>query len=110
MRCRLHWVWVGLCCLATFHAEGARNVTIGGFTGGGSFNAGIFIPTADNATVSAFDINALLGSGVSVTITTGNTGTQAGDITLAAIALSSSTAASLTLNAAGSVTLNGPVT
>src|SRR3954471_4711384 len=112
MRPQLRWFGIAVFWLIALRTDAARNVTISTApTTGGSFNAGFFVPTADDANVFTNDIDALLGSGISVTISTGNTGTQAGNITVAAaIAPPGSAAGSLTLNAAGSVALNAPVT
>ncbi|MEX0652871.1 MAG: filamentous hemagglutinin N-terminal domain-containing protein [Phycisphaeraceae bacterium] len=80
-----------------------RNVTIVAATAGGSFDAGdpnVFTPTADDATVDAADIEASLDNGTDVTITTGSTGTQDGDITVDAdITKSAGGAATFTLQA-----------
>ena len=61
-----------------------RDITIGvSLTGGGSFNGSnpdIFTPNTDDALVSTTDIENALNLGTSVTITTGNTGSQSGDI------------------------------
>src|SRR6267142_563419 len=95
-------------CLALSQAKAARDVTIGSSaTSGGSFTGGTFTPTADNATVSAADVSTMLDAGVSVTITTGDTGAQAGSITMTApVTQFGSFGSSLTLSAAGSITLN----
>ena len=65
------------------------NIVNAGPSGGGGFSGGnpdIFAPTANNASVFNQDINRALNSGTSVTITTGSagTGSQAGNITVAA--------------------------
>ena len=65
------------------------NIVNAGPSGGGGFSGGnpdIFVPTANNASVFNQDINRALNSGTSVTITTGSggTGSQAGNITVAA--------------------------
>ena len=61
-----------------------RNVNIvAGATGGGSFGGDtpdVFTPSADDSTVSAADIATRLDAGTSVTVTTGATGSQDGDI------------------------------
>jgi large exoprotein involved in heme utilization and adhesion len=54
--------------------------TNGTFSGS---NPDIFTPTADSAIISTTDIENRLNAGTNVTITTGNTGTQAGNITIA---------------------------
>ncbi len=54
--------------------------TNGTFSGS---NPDIFTPTADSSIISTTDIQNRLNAGTSVTITTGNIGTQAGNITIA---------------------------
>ena len=49
-------------------------------TGSGSLSGGIFTPTSDWATISTGTIQTALNAGTNVTITTGATGTQSGDI------------------------------
>ncbi|WJI24617.1 CHAT domain-containing protein [Thermosynechococcus sp. B0] len=85
-----------------------RNVTISNFpTSGGSFsgsNPDVFTPTTDNAFVVNTAIEAALNLGTSVIITTGDTGTQAGDISvLASITKIGGGDASLTLQAANDI-------
>ncbi len=92
-----------------------ENVTIASTTAGGTFDGGdpnIFTPTSSNATVSASTIDASLDAGTSVTITTGTTGTQNGDITVStAIAADGATAATptLALQAAGNIFVNNTI-
>ena len=91
-----------------------RNVTISSGPGsGGSFEDGnVFVPIDDNATVAASSINDSLNNGTSVTITTGTSGTQAGDITVDSGAVIDKTAggeATLTLQAARHITVNGTI-
>ncbi|WP_448534047.1 two-partner secretion domain-containing protein [Parathermosynechococcus lividus] len=91
-----------------------RNVTITNTsTSGGSFSGGnpdIFTPTANNATVLNTTVNASLNAGTSVTITTGSTGFQAGNITVnAAISKTSGGDATLTLAAANSIFVNANI-
>jgi filamentous hemagglutinin family protein len=100
-----------------------RNVTIvaGDTTTGGTF-AGIppnmFTPTADDAVVGVDTIMSSLNLGTNVTITTGTTGTQAGDIVLADGANieagyddpADPRSVTLTLEAANSIVLNGSIT
>ncbi|SAL14917.1 filamentous hemagglutinin-like protein [Caballeronia arvi] len=63
-----------------------------------------FTATADDTQIGAQAINAQLNSGVNVTVSTGTSGTQAGNITLQGpIAKTSGSSATLTLNAAGSI-------
>ncbi len=76
----------------------------------GAFASNVFTPTADNATADRNAIQTALNGGTSVTITTGATGSQAGNITvLDSITKSSGGAASLTLTAAGSIFVNNAV-
>lgn len=90
-----------------------RNVTITSFTANGIFsgaNPDVFTPTADDASVLNASINLALDAGISVTITTGVPGTQAGNITVAAdISKTSGTDATLTLQAANDIIVNGGV-
>ena len=90
-----------------------RNVTITTTTSGGAFGGGdpnTFTPTANNATVNVSTINGSLDGGTSVTITTGATGTQNGDITVAnAITKTAGGNATLALNAARNITLNAGI-
>ncbi|MEQ8976123.1 MAG: CHAT domain-containing protein [Coleofasciculus sp. C1-SOL-03] len=92
-----------------------RNVRIQNTaTTGGSLDEGIFTPTADDAIVSSEDIGNALAANTNITITTGNTGDQEGDITVVdAIEISStslSTNATLTLSAADDIFVNAPIT
>ena len=84
---------------------------------GGTFNGGspnIFTPVSDDAIADRNTIEASLNGGTSVTITTGATGTQAGNITLAdTITKIAGGAATLTLTAAagtGTIFLNQAIT
>ncbi len=88
-----------------------RNVTINSTsTTGGSFSGGIFTPTANNATVLNTTINTALDAGTSVTITTGNTGFQIGNITVnAPISKTAGGDATLTLAAANSIFVNADI-
>jgi filamentous hemagglutinin family protein len=65
-----------------------RNVRIqSNPTSNGAFDAGtpdIFTPTGDDSIVDAADINSRLDAGTNVTINTGSTGTQDGNITIEA--------------------------
>jgi filamentous hemagglutinin family protein len=87
-----------------------RNVTITTATTGGTLSAGIFTPTADNATINVTDIITALDAGTSVTITTGSTGTQEGNITVAAdIQINPSADVNFTLNAANNIIVNNTI-
>jgi hypothetical protein len=101
---------------ATFGQAGTwlldpRNVLIqAAATNGGAFaggNLNIFTPTADNAVVNTTTIETALNAGTSVTITTGITGTQQGDIFLISPINTNATGnATLTLNAANAIFVN----
>jgi filamentous hemagglutinin family protein len=87
------------------------NVTIGNATANGTYSNGYFNPTASGATVDAGAINASLNAGTAVTIQTGSTGSESGDITVAAaIAKTAGADTSLSLTAAGSIIINAPIT
>ena len=89
-----------------------RNVTLKyDSTANGSFNAGnpnIFTPTGDDAVVNISDIETQLNAGTNVTISTGSTGTADGNIFAEnfEIKKSTSTPATLTLQAANDITLD----
>jgi len=60
-----------------------HNVTIGeSRTTGGSWVNGVFIPTSDDAKINIEDILFALNDGTSVTISTGSTGNQEGNVTI----------------------------
>ncbi len=92
-----------------------RNVTIAnaansnGAFGGGSPN--VFTPVGDSAVADRNTIQTSLNAGTSVTITTGATGTQAGDIVVQdAVSKTTTTGApTLTLNAAGGIAVNSAI-
>jgi filamentous hemagglutinin family protein len=88
-----------------------RDVTIANAaTSGGAYAANVFTPTADNAVADRNTIQTALNGGTNVTINTGATGTQAGNITVAdSITKSAGAAATLTLTAAGSILVNNTV-
>ena len=94
-----------------------RNVRIvAGRTTGGEFDRGfptnIFTPTADEAEVNVDTISGSLSNGTSVTITTGHTGSQVGNIVLdagAAITGGGYGSVTLTFEAANSIELNAPI-
>jgi autotransporter-associated beta strand protein len=92
-----------------------EDVTISSATMGGTFSGGnpdVFTPTSDSATVDAAAIDTSLNAGTSVTITTGSTGSQNGDITVATEILCSAAPAgtpTLLLQAAGDINVNAPI-
>ncbi len=92
-----------------------RNVTIdNAVTSGGAFDAGnpdTFTPNADDAVVDVADIVSALEGGTDVQILTGNTGTQDGNITVAAgINKANGGDATLTLRAANDINVNASIT
>jgi hypothetical protein len=89
-----------------------RNVTIStAATTGGTFLAGTFTPSANNAVFNVASLNGALANGTSVIVTTSSpAGVQAGDITVAnAIFKNDGNAATLTLRAAGSIFINASI-
>ncbi|MEQ8995254.1 MAG: CHAT domain-containing protein [Coleofasciculus sp. B1-GNL1-01] len=88
-----------------------RNVTITDMdTSDGTFIDGTFTPTADGAIINVADIEAALDLGTSVTITTGDTGNQEGNITLAAdLSSFSFSERNLTLDAANDIFINAEI-
>jgi len=80
----------------------------------GTFDSGspnTFTPSADTAIADRGTIQTSLDGGTGVTITTGATGSQSGDITVTdSITKSAGGSATLTLNAAGSLTINNAIT
>ncbi|MBF2064491.1 MAG: filamentous hemagglutinin N-terminal domain-containing protein [Calothrix sp. C42_A2020_038] len=80
----------------------------GSFSGG---NPNIFTATSDNAVVDIFDIQTQLEAGTSVTISTGNTGNQEGNISSITggfgITKTTVSPVTLTLQAANDITLGG---
>lgn len=90
-----------------------RDVTItNATTSGGTFLAGTFTPSANNAVFNISSLNSALNGGTSVTVTTSNpAGTQNGNITLSSpVSKTDGNANTLTLRAAGSITLNATIT
>src|SRR3984885_925323 len=86
------------------------NVIIGSSTGGTAYSPPNFSPSADS-TILASTVNTALNGGNNVTITTGTAGSSLGDITVnTAIAKTSGTAVTLTLQAADSIIVNQPIT
>lgn len=89
------------------------NVTLGytgGVSTGGNFSGGnpnIFTPTMAGAIVNIPDIEAQLNAGTNVVITTGNTGTEEGNITADGFGINTNSAipVSLTLQAANNIDL-----
>jgi len=78
-----------------------RNVTLGfADTSNGSFdsNGNIFTATGDDAVVNIPDIEAQLNSGTNVTITTGTTGTEEGNITADGFGITKTTPGEVTLS------------
>ncbi|MGD9690254.1 MAG: beta strand repeat-containing protein [Phycisphaerales bacterium] len=91
-----------------------HNVTIstaaqsGGIFSGGNPNT--FTPNANNAVVNIVTLNNLLATGATVIITTGATGSQAGNITLnSPVSVSASNPGILTLRAAGDILINANI-
>ncbi|NBV97824.1 MAG: hypothetical protein EBT30_09845, partial [Verrucomicrobia bacterium] len=83
-----------------------QNVSI--INGGvGNLTDGVFDPSTPDATIAPATIVAALDGGTSVTITTGSTGTQAGNITVTDAVVTAATAnTSLTLSAANNIIVN----
>lgn len=79
-----------------------RNVTIQAT--GQSVSGGTYVPTGDSAIVDVNSINTALSGGSNVLITTGDTGTQDGNITVASnITKTGANEATLTLSAANNI-------
>jgi large exoprotein involved in heme utilization and adhesion len=73
-------------------------------------NPNVFTPGGDNAVVSTQDIESQLNAGTNVTITTGSTGNQEGNITVAdSIIKANGGPATLSLLAANNITFNSGV-
>lgn len=78
----------------------------------GDFNAltpDVFTPNQDDSVVLASDITSRLDAGTSVTITTGSTGSQDGDIRVENDVLTTGTGATLRLQAANSIFVSSGV-
>lgn len=88
------------------------NVTITSVTANNSQSGGSWTPSADNSTIDVASINSLLNGGTNVTVTTGSSGAQIGDITVASAITKSSgaTDVSLTLRAANSIVVDQSIT
>jgi hypothetical protein len=78
-------------------------------TSSGAFAGGVYTPTSSGANVNTSEIVNQLNAGTNVTITTGSTGNESGDVTINAPIVWHS-AATLTINAAGSIFINAAVT
>jgi filamentous hemagglutinin family protein len=86
-----------------------RNVTIID-AGTGTLSSGIFTPTSDDSTISPTTIVAALNAGTNVTISTGSTGTQDGNITVSsAIAKTVGYNPTLTLSAANNIIIDAGI-
>lgn len=84
------------------------NVTITSSTANNAVSGGVWTPSANDSTIDVASINSLLDGGTSVTVTTGNAGTQIGDITVASAITKSSGSndVTLTLQAANSIVVD----
>ncbi len=85
-----------------------RNVTITTAEANGSFDSGTWTPSGNDSTILNTDINTLLEGGTSVTVTTGNDGTQNGDITVSSTVTKGSgdTDVTFTLQAAKTISVD----
>ncbi|MDR3478840.1 MAG: hypothetical protein P4M14_12520, partial [Gammaproteobacteria bacterium] len=88
-----------------------ENITIianSGSNTNGGYTSGTFIPTGDNSIV---DVNLLIANlnSANITITTGSTGSQSGNITVSS-PISWYGATTLTLNAANTIAINAAIT
>jgi len=89
-----------------------RNVIIqdSGTTNGSFDDTGLFTPGGDDSVLTTAAIVDRLNKGTNVTISTGATGTQDGNITVqGAIAKTAGGTANLTLSAANNITVNAPI-
>ena len=78
--------------------------------GAGTVPGGVFTPGADDSTIGATTIANTLDGGTDVEINTGVAGSQAGDIKVsAAIATTLGTAATLSLKAAGAISIGASI-
>ncbi|WP_242055448.1 filamentous hemagglutinin N-terminal domain-containing protein [Scytonema hofmannii] len=89
-----------------------RNVRLGSSNTSGSFSVGnpnVFTPNGDDAIVDIREIETHLSNGNNVIITTGNTGTQEGNITNDSFGFNTTNTVpvSLTLQAANDINLSG---
>ncbi|MBT9490010.1 MAG: filamentous hemagglutinin N-terminal domain-containing protein, partial [Rubrivivax sp.] len=85
-----------------------RDVTVVASAGGG-LPANPFVPNADNTVIGWDQIDAALGANTDVQITTGTTGTQAGNITISEASGNLNTNGNLTFTAAGSILINAAI-
>jgi CHAT domain-containing protein len=86
-----------------------QNTSMEGGTFSGS-NPILFSPATNNAIVSTNDITNALNNGISVTLTTGSTGNQAGNIAVnSPLNINANRGPTLTLQAANAITVNQPV-
>ena len=86
------------------------NVIIGSTTTGNAYTPPNFSPTSSDSTILASTITTALNGGSNVTITTGSSGGSLGDITVnSAIAKTSGSGVTLTLQAADSIIINQPI-
>ena len=86
------------------------DVTIGAATSNVSQTGGVYSASGSPATISAASINAALNAGTAVTIDTGSTGSEAGNITVSAdIAKTAGADTALMLNAAGGIAVNANI-
>ncbi|SSW91242.1 filamentous hemagglutinin family protein, partial [Rhodopseudomonas pentothenatexigens] len=86
-----------------------RNITISNATGsGGSLSGGTYTPSADDSVLNVATLQAALASG-NVVVTTGSTGSQAGNITVAS-AVSWTSGSTLTLTAANNIAIDAAIT
>ncbi|MCP2730607.1 two-partner secretion domain-containing protein, partial [Limnofasciculus baicalensis] len=87
-----------------------RNITINSAVNSGSGAAPNFTASADNAVLNIDTLKAALTGGASVTISTGATGSQDGNITLASdLDFNGKGTNTLTLQAAKNIVLNGQI-
>jgi filamentous hemagglutinin family protein len=78
--------------------------------GAGNLTDGVFDPSTPDATIAPATIVAALDGGTSVTITTGSTGSQVGNITVTDAVLTAASAnTSLTLSAANNIIVNNVI-
>jgi filamentous hemagglutinin family protein len=78
--------------------------------GAGNLTDGVFDPSTPDATIAPATIVAALDGGTSVTITTGSTGSQVGNITVTDALLTAASAnTSLTLSAANNIIVNNVI-
>ncbi len=87
-----------------------RNITINEGPTTGISTTNFFSATADDSVLAVNDLLAALNGGASVTVSTGSTGTQQGNITLATdLDFNGRGNNTLTFKAAGSIVINGQI-